>query len=74
MEGKVPMIRKIAVNIDELKTGRSFDVILEVYVDSFDDLVAYQEDPYHVNVVKKYMAEARIDSIAMDYSVEDLNS
>ena len=33
MKGKVPTAKEIAVNIDELKSLRSFDTMWEVWVD-----------------------------------------
>lgn len=69
MEGKVPQIKGIQVGCDFLGSGRSFDVILEVLLESKEDLADYQNDPYHCSVVKKYMHEARTDSVAVDYEI-----
>ncbi|MFW5780486.1 MAG: Dabb family protein [Bacillota bacterium] len=69
MKGKVPQVRKIDVNIDMLKTPRSYDIILEVWVDSWEDLKAYQEDKYHCDTVKAYIAKIRQDGFALDYEV-----
>lgn len=67
MQGNVPMLRKIVVGIDFLHSERSYDLILETWFDSKEDLEAYQNDPYHCNVVKKLMHEIRDASIAIDY-------
>lgn len=67
MDGNVPLLRGISVHIDQLHSARSYDVMLEVTLDSWADLDAYQNDPYHCSVVKKHMHAVRESSIAMDY-------
>lgn len=69
MDGKVPTLRGIEVHVDELRSDRSYDVILEVLLDDFEALEAYQADPYHVEVVKKHMHAVRQSSIAMDFTI-----
>ena len=69
MEGNVPMLRGISVHVDELRSERSYDVILEVLLDDFAALDAYQNDPYHCSVVKKHMHAVRKASIAMDFTL-----
>ena len=69
MEGNVPLLRGISVHVDELRSERSYDVILEVLLDDFDALEAYQNDPYHVSVVKKHMHAVRSASVAMDFTL-----
>lgn len=69
MEGKVPTARQISANADELHSQRSYDIILEVVVDSWDALDVYQNDPYHCNVVKKHMHAVAASSIALDFTV-----
>lgn len=69
MRGNVPTIKAIEVGCDFLGSQRSYDVILQVTLDSKDVLNKYQNDPYHVNVVKKYMHEAASSSIAVDYEI-----
>ena len=46
------MVREIEVGADFLKSARSYDIILQVTLDDVQALDAYQEDPYHVDVVK----------------------
>jgi hypothetical protein len=67
MEGKVPMLRSIEVGVDVLHSERSYDVILMVTLDDEAALAAYQQDPYHVSVVKKHMHAVRLASVAADY-------
>ena len=64
------MLRNIEVGVDFLGSERSYDVILQVELDDAKALDAYQEDPYHVNVVKKHMHQVREASVAIDYVME----
>ena len=67
MKGNVELLRDIQVGIDFLHSERSYDLILEVVLDSKEALDAYQEHPYHVSVVKKHMHAVRETSVAVDY-------
>lgn len=67
MEGKVKEMRSIEVGTDFLHSERSFDLVLTVILDDRAALDAYQNDPYHCSVVKKYMHAAREESAAADY-------
>lgn len=69
MKGNVSTIKDIQVGTDFLMSERSFDVILEVILDD-NDLDNYQNDPYHVNVVKTYMHDVRTQSISIDYKLD----
>lgn len=68
MKDNVPLIRSIEVGIDELKSERSFDVILEVLLDD-GTLDKYQKDEYHCLVVKKHMHAVTEKSVSIDYKV-----
>ena len=70
MKGNVPMLRGIEVGVDELKSNRSFDVMLTVLLDDSNALEQYQNDTYHVDVVKKHMNAVTEKSIAIDYTFE----
>lgn len=70
MKGNVPTLKDIEVGIDELGSERSFDVMLTVLLDDFKALEEYQNDPYHVGVVKKHMHAVREKSVAIDYSLD----
>lgn len=70
MKGKVPQIREMEVGIDFLGSARSFDVYLSVVVDDKYALNDYQNDPYHVNVVKKHMHSVTKSSVAVDFVIE----
>lgn len=68
MKGNVPMLKDIEVGIDLLHSARSYDIILQVTLDSFDDLEDYQNDAYHCGVVKKHMHAVAETSVALDYN------
>ncbi|MBR4452091.1 MAG: Dabb family protein [Clostridia bacterium] len=69
MEGRVPQLRSIEVGIDKLHSERSYDVILQVTVDSIQALEDYQKDEYHCSVVKPFMHAVRETSVAVDYEI-----
>ncbi len=69
MQGKVPEIVEMEVGCDFLHSERSYDVILTVLLKDKSALNDYQNDPYHCQVVKKYMHEVRESSIAVDYEI-----
>ncbi len=69
MQGNVPMLRGIEVGVDFLHSARSYDVMLAVLLDDIDALNAYQDDPYHVEVVKKHMHAVTKSSIAVDFEI-----
>ncbi len=69
MEGNVPQLRGIEVGCDFLHSSRSYDVILQVTLDSADELDAYQNDEYHCSVVKKHMHAVAESSVAIDYEI-----
>ena len=67
---KVPTIWGIEVGQNVLESPRSYDLILQVVVESMEKLEEYQNDPYHVNVVKKYMHAHVERSVAVDYEID----
>ena len=69
MQGNVPTAKQITVQIDELKTARSYDIMLEVIVDNFTALEEYQADPYHCGVVKEFMLTHSESSVAIDFTI-----
>lgn len=70
MDGKVDLLRGIEVGIDFLHSQRSYDIILQVLLDSKETLDAYQKDEYHCNVVKKHMHCAAESSVSIDYYMD----
>ena len=70
MKGRVPTVIDINVVIDLLHSERSYDIILEVILESMEQLEIYQKDLYHCTVVKPLMHEIRSASVAVDYEVE----
>ena len=69
MIGNVPTAKSIQVRINELKSPRNYDVMLEVILDDFAALDVYQQDEYHCSVVKKYLQAVTEKSIAMDFTL-----
>lgn len=70
MKGKVGEIVEMEVGTDFLHSARSYDVFLAVTVKDRASLEAYQNDPYHVGVVKKYMHAETNSSVAVDFEIE----
>ena len=70
MKEHVPTVLDIFVGIDLLHSERSYDLILEVILNSKEDLELYQKDEYHCSVVKTLMHKIRSSSIAIDYELE----
>lgn len=69
MKDKIDVLRGIEVGVDFLRSERSCDVVLETLFDSKEDLGTYQDHPYHVETVKKYMHKVRKSSISADYEI-----
>lgn len=69
MKGNVPMLRGIEVGVDCLHSARSYDVILSVILDDMKALSDYQQDKYHVEVVKKHMHAVTKTSVAVDFEI-----
>ncbi len=69
MKDNVPQIRDIEVGVDFLGSERSYDIILQVVLESAAELENYQNDPYHCSVVKTYMHAVREASVAVDYEL-----
>ena len=67
MENKIDLIKDIKVGIDILGSARSYDIVLEMVFESLEDMAKYQENEYHVSVVKKYMHSVRKTSVSVDY-------
>lgn len=69
MVTKVPTIWGIEVGQNEVKSDRNYDIILQVVVESLEKLNEYQNDKYHVEVVKKYFKERAVSTVAIDYEI-----
>ena len=69
MVGNVPSAKKVEVGMDFLGSPRSFVIILQVTLDSREDLDVYQNDEYHCRVVKTYMHAHISQSVAIDYDI-----
>ena len=71
MRGKVPTVKALEAGTDFLSSPRSYDVFLSVVLEDKAALDAYQSDPYHVSVVKKFMHAEAESSVAVDFEIED---
>ncbi|MBR2499423.1 MAG: Dabb family protein [Clostridia bacterium] len=69
MKGNVPMLKGIEVGVDKLHSARSYDVILVVILEDMKALEDYQQDKYHVEVVKKHMHAVTKSSVAIDFDI-----
>ena len=69
MRGKVPEAKEIEAGVDFLGSARSYDVFLSVTVEDRTALDAYQKDPYHVGVVRKFMHAETESSVAVDFEM-----
>ena len=69
MKGKIEGMTDLEAGADFLHSDRSFDVCLYVTLESPEALEAYQQDPYHCEVVKTYVASVREKAVAVDYIV-----
>ena len=67
MIGRVPEVKSLAAGADVLHSPRSFDMVLEVVFDSFEDMANYQKNEYHVSVVKKHVHSVVEKSVSVDY-------
>ncbi len=71
MREHVGLLWGIEVGVDFLHSARSYDVILQVVLENKEKLEEYQKNEYHCNVVKKYMHENSVSSVAIDYELEN---
>lgn len=69
MEGRVPMLRKLEVGVDVIRSERSYDVALYTHFDSLEDLQAYQVHPYHADEVVPVMKANCASIVAADYQL-----
>ena len=69
MQGNVPMLKGIEVGVDKLHSARSYDVYLSVILEDMKALEDYQQDEYHVSVVKKHMHKVAKTSVAIDFEI-----
>lgn len=67
MKENIDLFVELNVGLDFLKSERSYDVVLEIVFENIEKMNEYQKHPYHVNIVKPFMKEARISSVSVDY-------
>jgi len=69
MKEEINLFVDLQVGLDFLQSERSYDVVLEITFKDLETMNEYQKHPYHVNVVKPFMKEARIASVSVDYEI-----
>lgn len=69
MKEEIDLFIDLQVGLDFLQSERSYDVVLEITFKDLETMNEYQKHPYHVNVVKPLMKEARIASVSVDYEI-----
>jgi hypothetical protein len=67
MDGKIDLLRHLAVGVDVIRSERSYDIALTTRFDSLDDLQAYQIHPYHAGEVVPHMKSVCSSIVAVDY-------
>lgn len=67
MKEEIDLFIDLKVGLDFLHSERSYDVVLEIVFKDLETMEKYQKHPYHVNIVKPFMKEARISSVSVDY-------
>ena len=66
LEGKIPQVRHLEIGVNLVQSYRSYDLSLVVRFDSLEDLLAYNNHPAHVEVVKKLQG-IRQSTVTVDY-------
>ncbi|MDD3831209.1 MAG: Dabb family protein [Clostridia bacterium] len=67
LKGRVPQVIDLNVGEDMMHSSRSYDVALEVVLNSRQDLIDYANDTYHCQVVKAYIHSVVEVSVTVDY-------
>ncbi|MFI3325694.1 MAG: Dabb family protein [Clostridia bacterium] len=67
MKGEIAVLKDVNAHQDFLKSERSFDVILDITVESLADLEAYKAHPYHAEKIKPFVHSIIENSVSVDY-------
>ncbi|ADZ90801.1 Dabb family protein [Marinomonas mediterranea] len=68
LEKEIEHVKYLEIGRDELKEGRSWDLILIMKFESLDSLRAYQEHPKHQDIMR--FNGVYVDNIAaIDYTI-----
>lgn len=70
MKENISVVIDVQVGLDFLHSDRSFDILLEVTLNTKEDLDVYQYSDYHVNIILKHMKTIIEKSITIDYEYE----
>ncbi|OON97210.1 MAG: hypothetical protein ATN32_05770 [Candidatus Epulonipiscium fishelsonii] len=69
MKENIPLIKEIEVGINNRQMPVSFDICLEIYVNSVEDLDAYISHPYHAKTVMDYLNSVKTEVAVVDYDI-----
>lgn len=68
LPGKIEVIRHLKVGIDGLRSDSSWDIVLMVDLETWDDLGTYQQHPEHLKVVE-LVARLRQEKAMVDFEL-----
>ena len=69
MRGKVPSLRSIEVGLDQVRSSRSWDMVLDTRFDDRAGYDAYATDPTHLSVLV-WLKTVIAESATVDYEKE----
>lgn len=67
MKERIPEVMQVEVRLDQLRSARSYDIMLAVTVPDWQALDEYQFDVYHCGVVKKFIFPVSKAVATIDY-------
>ena len=71
MKDHIEVIKELHTGLNTVKSERSYDFILELSFDSYDDYLTYMHHPYHVSTVKPLIHQLKDKSHSIDYNEEN---
>ncbi len=69
MRGKIQVLKDIRSGVDEVRSQRSFDVVLECLFESMEDMEIYRTHEVHLPIME-YVKSVVETSHSVDYTVE----
>ena len=67
MKDHIDVIKDVEAAVNEVSTERSYDFILELTFNSYEDFIIYKKHPYHVNVVQPLIHKLKDKSHSVDF-------
>lgn len=67
MNGQIKELKELEVGIDVVRSDRSYDIGIITRFDSKEDYLAYDEDEFHVEKVKKVIGPYFEGSKSIDF-------